>query len=106
MVSTSRTARVVPEGMVTFCGGGGGGGVEGTAAVTGAAAMAVAGVGLVLVSLAEEGRLCTRAGLRRDLDAGAGAGFVSSAAWAPSCGARAATCRLLMPCFTPGSAAA
>ena len=27
MVSTRRTARVVPEGIVTFCGGGGGGGV-------------------------------------------------------------------------------
>src|SRR5947209_18940243 len=29
MASTSRTAKVAPEGSVTFCGGGGGAGVEG-----------------------------------------------------------------------------
>src|SRR5947208_13623111 len=105
IVSTSRTARVVPEGIVTFCGGGGGGGVEGAAEGAGAGVMAATGAEL---SLEEEGKLRTRGLLRRGLGAaGAGEGFTSSTGgvfWAVSAaGGGVATCRLLITCLTPGS---
>src|SRR3989442_6859854 len=46
IVSTSRTARAVPDGIVTFCGAGGG---EGTAMGAGAGVTAATGAGLLSV---------------------------------------------------------
>src|SRR6185312_10728356 len=106
MVSTSLTARVVPEGIVTFFGGGGGGGVEGATATGAVGAIAATG-GAEFVSPDEEGRLRRRGSCRRALGAGAGEGLLSSTGGgvvsAVSAGGGAATCRLLTICLTPGS---
>ena len=110
-MSTSRTARVVPEGIVTFLGGGGGGGVDGTdGAIAGAGVIAATGAGFESM---EDGslrsRICLRGfgegdGLDSSTGAGASAGAGAGAAvCAASTGGGAATVRLLMTCFTPGS---
>src|SRR6266446_4101354 len=114
MVSTRRTARAVPVGIVTFCGGGGGGG--GAGATGAAGGVVIAAIGAEEVSLLEEDeddKFRSREARCRVLATGAGDGLVSStggagegvAACAVSAGG-AATCRLLITCFTPGSAAA
>src|SRR6202047_4950392 len=107
MLSTSRNARVVPEGIVTFLGGGGGGGVDATAAA-GAEGGAMAATGAAGAGGLEGGVCRTRGSCRRGL--GAGEGLVSSAG-AGGGGACAidvgeVTCKLFMTCLTPGSAAA
>src|SRR6185295_14807074 len=109
MLSTSRTATVVPAGTVTFLGGGGGGGGVGTDA-TGAGGVIDDAAGANGALLFEGGGVSrTRGSRRRGLGdgeglasstgAGAGGGAVSAASVD-------ATCRLLMTCLTPGSAAA
>src|SRR6266852_2216614 len=109
IVSTKRTASVVPEGIVTFCGGGGGGGVTGAAGAAGGAVIAATGAGDELLLLDEEGELRSRGARGRGLGAGAGEGLVSSTGGvvcAASTSGGAATCRLFMTCLTPGSEAA
>src|SRR4249919_3677967 len=106
MVSTRRTARVVPEGIVTFLGGGGGGGVDGTAATGAGGVMDAAGAGWGVL-LDGGGVSRTRGSRRRGLGDGEGlassTGGAGGGAWAVS--VDGATCKLLMTCLTPGSAA-
>src|SRR5258705_9070926 len=71
MASTRRTARLVPEGIVTFCGGGGGGGGAGEAGADGAGAMEAIGAEELSLPEEEDG-LRSREARRRGLDAGAG----------------------------------
>ena len=109
MLSTSRTARVVPAGIVTLLGGGGGGGVEGTADTGAGGGMDATGAEGALL-LEGGGVSRTRGSRRRGLGDGeglassTGAGAGGGAACAVS--ADGATCKLLMTCLTPGSAAA
>src|SRR5580692_6444630 len=70
--STSLTAKVVPEGMVTFCGGGGGGGGGGGAGATGAGAGAGVGGGAACATTGGAS-LCSFS-LRRCFTTGAGFG--------------------------------
>src|SRR6185369_17061736 len=101
MASTKRIARLVPDGIVTFCGFGGSGGGAGAA---GAAACAT--------SVVETGFGFGRPALGRAFGAGAGAGAGFSSICAGGSvsatgeGVGAATCRLLITSFTPGTAAA
>src|SRR5437899_9477365 len=70
IVSTSRTASVVPDGIVTFCGAAGGGGVEGIALAAGAGAAAASGA--AVLSLDEEGNARGRGLLGSGLSGGVG----------------------------------
>src|SRR5229473_389927 len=89
IVSTSRTARAVPDGIVTFCGAGG---VEGTAMGAGAGVTAATGAAL---SVDDVGRVRVRGALGRGLAARIGLGLSCSngCAWAVGSGG-GATCRL------------
>src|SRR2546426_11538212 len=75
IVSTSRTASVLPDGIVTFSGAAGGGGVDGIAMAAGAGADAVKGA--AVLSLDEVGSARARGLLACGLVAGLG--FSSSA---------------------------
>src|SRR5262249_24465888 len=103
MVSTKRTASVVPEGIVTFCGGGGGGGAVG---VMFSAVLAGGGGGNELDGSLGSERCSFSARLRAREGAGFTASGVGAAVASAMAGAAGATCRLLMTCFTPGTEAA
>src|SRR5947208_13697687 len=96
IVSTSRTAMVVPEGIVTFCGGGGpvgGGGVRLIGADGADEAIVVVVTSFMLLSLGG-GVLCGR---ETCLGLGDGFGAGASVSRAGAAGAETAvTCKLLI----------
>src|SRR5262249_19537683 len=107
IVSIRRTASVVPDGIVTFCGGGGATGAAGIAALAGAADIAseLGDAAAEELSLEADGKACILGVLARGfsalagLAAGmAGIGVISAAA--------GATVRLFTTCFTPGAPSA